>query len=46
MLSHKIQIINIRENCKISKVNKNLPEIVNWNILTLKHKQNWFAQGF
>lgn len=19
---------------------------VNWNILTLKHKQNWFAQGF
>ena len=28
MLSHKIQIINIRENFKISEVNKNLPEIV------------------
>ena len=28
MLSPNIQIINIREKYKISKVNKNLPEIV------------------
>ena len=37
MLSHNIQIINIREKYKICKANKNLPEIVlSWNILTLK----------
>lgn len=28
MLSHNIQIVNIREKYKISKVNKNLSEIV------------------